>query len=278
LAGLKLPHSSTLTTSAGDLLPSIGSDAIWPGAPVPEVVLSTTFPLRYATRITLGGKPWSGIAEANEQFSQRIDQFRLAVLLAIPEQPLALRRVTTLVFDPLYATKSAAAQPSFAPAPVELDADKAERIQEWAGRIAAHFDRSVALAIRRTLSAADQMRDVEDRLVDAVIALEALFGTGNSEVGFRLQTAIAFMLGNTEKARRDVAGEVKRLYDTRSKLVHGESVPVARVNELLQQALELTIRCWQALFTSHTKAIAARKTRGTDIIFGVASPSATGDV
>lgn len=81
------------------------------------------------------------------------------------------------------------------------------------------------LAIRR-FADAQRRAAFEDRIIDLSIAAEALFLTQTgSELSFRLQTRAAVWLGKDKTERRDVAARFKRLYDARSKIVHGDTPP-----------------------------------------------------
>lgn len=62
----------------------------------------------------------------------------------------------------------------------------------------------------------------EDRLIDAWIALEALFsGSGErTEISYRLSVRIAALLG-TQGDRQALLTQMKKSYAVRSKIVHG---------------------------------------------------------
>ena len=83
------------------------------------------------------------------------------------------------------------------------------------------------LAIRRlTLAAA--RNDEKDRLLDLMIAAEALFlaGDGQAELSFKLALRAALYLGDGSSVRRDIFKHFRRAYDLRSKIAHGEDPPV----------------------------------------------------
>ncbi len=113
--------------------------------------------------------------------------------------------------------------------------------------------------------AADSLREPDDSLVDAVIALEALFGTGKTEVGFRLQLAVAFLLAADHEERKRIFVEVGELYEARSALVHGTVIPVPQLLDLRQRGVELAIRCLRVLFTTEHELI-SRQARGKTVI------------
>lgn len=60
----------------------------------------------------------------------------------------------------------------------------------------------------------------EDRIVDAMIAFEALLGA-DQEITYRLSSRVAGLLGWTDDERAELFKEMKLYYETRSKIVHG---------------------------------------------------------
>lgn len=85
----------------------------------------------------------------------------------------------------------------------------------------------------------------EDMLIDAMIALESLF-TMSQELGFRLGTAVAHLLGANADDRNDLYRQIKRLYGLRSKIVHGGTVP-DNFDEPEKEAIRLAIRVMETL-------------------------------
>jgi hypothetical protein len=283
LSGLELPPGHVLRTALGDLRPVTEDSAEGlPGSPTPNVMLTLTFPLRY-TRIESDepteGAP-RGFWQSWREFEARIDLVRLAVLLAHgPESGFVLRRVSEQVHDPLFGggLSGRLLASGFS---VSFDPAREDAIVEWAERIHACYRPEIGLAVRRTISAADGLRAPDDALVDAVIALEALFGTGETEVGFRLQTALAFLLGDDESARRAIHTQVGELYDARSKLVHGtELIDQVNLYQLRGDAVQLAVRCLKLLFSTH-RGLIPDQGRGKRVILaggrGLAAEPETG--
>lgn len=60
----------------------------------------------------------------------------------------------------------------------------------------------------------------EDKLLDWVITLEAIFLTGESEKAFRLRTYMSIFLGETPEERAKIWAFVKKAYELRGKIVH----------------------------------------------------------
>jgi hypothetical protein len=90
-----------------------------------------------------------------------------------------------------------------------------------------------------------------DKLIDLVIALEALFGDRRTDLTFRISMATAVLIGQTTTEIGDIFEFVKRVYNARSRLVHGAQNPfdakkekdrvtaadVARLGDLVRQAI-----------------------------------------
>jgi hypothetical protein len=91
-------------------------------------------------------------------------------------------------------------------------------------RRAADVPSNVRLAVRRFESVYSRgIRQREDRIVDELIALEALAGSG-TELRFRLAFRVSSLLASDDDERVAVFEAVKRYYDIRSKIVHGSDL------------------------------------------------------
>lgn len=82
----------------------------------------------------------------------------------------------------------------------------------------------LAIAINRFNSAYENER-IEDRLIDYMIAFEALFLKGNEqqELSYRLGLRTAVLLEETSKSKQDVFKNMRTAYNLRSLVVHGKS-------------------------------------------------------
>ena len=85
-------------------------------------------------------------------------------------------------------------------------------------------------------SSSYEKRDLADRMIDLVIALEALFGDGEpGSITYKLAMRGACWLHATKNERRAAFDTIKKLYRHRSRVVHGNSsndLTGQRVNEL----------------------------------------------
>jgi hypothetical protein len=102
--------------------------------------------------------------------------------------------------------------------------------------------------MRRCISAAHERADPADRLVDAVIVWENLFGTSEGEPRLRVSAAMAWLLGADGKDRRRLQLALKRIYDARSKVVHGGDVAPQELAGTALDALTYSVDIMRVLF------------------------------
>ena len=94
--------------------------------------------------------------------------------------------------------------------------------------------RSLEIAIKR-FNYAHEHKDREDSLIDIMIGLESLFLREIDELRFKLALRIATFLeasvGSYKEKKKEVFDGVYGAYKLRSKVVHGEKVPPAKIWE-----------------------------------------------
>lgn len=90
----------------------------------------------------------------------------------------------------------------------------------------------MSLALRRYNSALDE-RQLEDRIIDFMIALEALYSSDARELRYRLSLRVATFLGKSDREREEILEFMKKAYDARSEIVHGRHLkPFRAKNEV----------------------------------------------
>jgi hypothetical protein len=100
-------------------------------------------------------------------------------------------------------------------------------------------DEALSFALRRFNDSNERARG-EDAIVDCWSALEALFAAGsNQEVTFRVSLRAAKVLRETGEDRVELSRRMRRLYGTRSKVVHGTHVAPDRIAEDAAESKEL---------------------------------------
>lgn len=204
-----------------------------------DVLLSTSMPLRVKVTgvpVSVGGSLEWPAGLLNEAFVERTDCIQLAALLSV-ERPagswVTARPSWWMIANPfnpaphIGGPMSVASQPGFTP--YELSGDDNREMEFWTSRIRDHRTGSIDVSIRRLLSAASARADPTDRLVDAVIVWENLFGTSQGEVALRLSASLACLFETEQAARQVLQSRLAKLYAHRSKIVHGENVSSAEL-------------------------------------------------
>lgn len=100
---------------------------------------------------------------------------------------------------------------------------------------------------QRRLLLGMERKSLEDRLIDYMIGLEALYlPDTNLELSFRLSLRIAFLLRSDPSERKKLYSFIKQMYDTRSNIVHGNKYSliendISKLEGLLRESLKLWI-------------------------------------
>lgn len=102
---------------------------------------------------------------------------------------------------------------------------------------------SIGIALGRFHSA--YHGPIEDRLIDQMIAFESLYLGGPQELTYKLALRVAFLLGKTEDKRDVIFSDMKKAYNYRSRIVHGDTKVsreelreiVSKTEEYLRQSI-----------------------------------------
>lgn len=236
-----------------------------------DLVLLTDFNLQVELDAMLDSEGYSGpprgFLEAHAELEDKIDRVRLTLLLGLERNPpVALMSTWRLILDPTTISGFSWGPASPMPTTARLSADDTPVLSEWGATIHAHFHSSLSLAVRRTLASIAARHDAADGLVDAVIALENMFGTGQSEVGFRLSVALAWLLEDDAESRIERQRVVMKLYNLRSKIVHGTEVDAAKIYPERVAASDLAVKALRKLFADSPDLIRAGDQRGKVLI------------
>ena len=288
IAGISLENATSLTTPWGTLRAtderiSSGID----GVDMPtKAMLVGTVPLRLHFDVT-NDEPHivlptpTDLADIERELTERIDKVRLLLLLACTGEASAATTATwRRVNDPTSMFAVSWSYPVSVPG-LALDGGVQEELGRWSSLIETNYDNTLNLAVRRTLLAVTGSDEPGDALVDAVIALESLFGTGHTEVGFRLSTALAWLFEDDPAARYTRQQEITGLYELRSKIVHGSTSSRKLRTEKLavkaERAAQLAVDALRTLLADRPELIRAGSERGRQLVlqaFGdAANPS-----
>ncbi len=131
-------------------------------------------------------------------------------------------------------------EPLYKRPPFHIHADTVRALQGFFSEyyhVVSQMPASVRLAFAR-FNASYEKRDIVDRLIDLIIALEALFTAGSpGEVTFKVALRCGFWLKPPGSQREDLFRRIKRAYGMRSDAVHGRSktkVPTDKQLEKLE--------------------------------------------
>lgn len=157
---------------------------------------------------------------------------------------------------------------------VTLTDPVAQQLNIWLPALAKMPDQLV-LPMRRLLRAAAERNDVIDGLIDSVIAWEALFGA-NPEIKFQVTGAMAVLLEGGDMVRRAaLKDELGKIYDMRSKFVHGsgdigdKKLSADTVTDRAARALTLGIAAFrEVLKREDLLKIAESRLRSQKILLG----------
>ncbi|WP_433288409.1 hypothetical protein [Micromonospora sp. CA-244673] len=160
-----------------------------------------------------------------------IDRIRYSIMLASEDESILapIDEVTTQITPLDQSTSSAIAHGGMAPfPPVAITHELAAGIRLWARRVSENHPASLDIGMRRLISAATLRIDPMDGFIDAVMCWENLFGEAQ-ETAFKVCASLATLLEPADHdKRKDMFAQLKRLYDIRSRLVHGSSEPDLR--------------------------------------------------
>jgi len=129
-------------------------------------------------------------------------------------------------------------------------------LEHWA-RMLAQVDLSpVAIGIDRLLRALWELEPT-DSLIDAVITWENLLGT-RSETVFRVTAALAVLCVDDPDQRLGARKRLGKVYDARSRLVHGEPPPDS-VHEQRAEAVRVALEALRRLIRDRPDLLALRE-------------------
>lgn len=279
LQGVALPDDFQFESPWGRLREPTDWERRW--APLgADLVLAVTFPMAVEVR-DQGPEgetvlPNPDFLDPQRRLIETVDHLRLAFVLASnPEAPLPLNTTWRLIPDPFQLPGfSWGLQPPMPRVARPISKAELPEIERWMGLVAERYHQKLDLPTRRLLGALTDRPLGEDGLLDATIALESLFGTGHGEIRFRLAAALAWLLGSTLEERIDYQRLASKLYDQRSKVVHGSHLDPAEAETARGAAIRLTIESMRALISARPELIADEE-RGRKLVLGGANEDAS---
>jgi hypothetical protein len=246
-AGLILERGTTVTTPWGTLIPAPVTSAprehTWPPHPQTTVLLITDLPLWLVPGDEVPGPPDDAGLKEIRRLTKGTSLISLACALASPDDvigvPLAMWDASFIPFSAAYGSSSEGSTGRFVARPPDLT-DRAAEIAEWSRLIEAEHDTNMDLAVRKLISAAAQRHDPADSLIDSVMIWENIVGA-TSETVFRVTASIAKLLRESAQERRSLQRELRKLYDLRSRVVHGEAVDLSSLQPAADRSLQIAV-------------------------------------
>jgi hypothetical protein len=137
---------------------------------------------------------------------------------------------------------------------LSVDAARASELRGWIGNFVKRPTDDALMFATQRFNLCDERVSDDDRLVDAWIALEALFSTKRERGAITYRTALrlATLLGRTPGDRQRIRDLVGLSYGLRSEVVHGTPVhkrsgkyaPAADITSQTEDLLRETLRLW----------------------------------
>lgn len=126
-----------------------------------------------------------------------------------------------------------------------LDASDIDELNDIYKHVESEKNTRFIVATRR-LSSGNERPGLEDKLIDYMIGLEALYlPDGNQELSFRLGLRTALVLETEAKKQKETFNFVKQAYNTRSSIVHGSKYKLDEtIIERVEGMLRLSIKKW----------------------------------
>jgi hypothetical protein len=179
----------------------------------------------------------------------------LSLLLALPGKPGAVRLWRT-VLGPFVGQGLSAQggnpRPLFG-TQAHIDTATGAELARWGRLVNERYTSRLDIATDRLISSVTIRHDPGDALVDAVIALEAMFaGTDHGELTFRIAAGLASLLEPTDpEAREQTFKKTREIYEARNKIVHGRAPSMANAGALRDRAFELGRQSLGRLYERH---------------------------
>jgi hypothetical protein len=267
---------TTTTTEAGDHIEI--SDA-------GDIIIEASVRVKF--EMGKDGNSWT--AGPVDDFGDMLDRIRLAFTLAVarPEKPVIYCMWSTTLFPTGHVEPRPFTDPNFMAmrVPTLLSGEEIVSWGRWINIIMAADMAHLKVAMTRTLRAMAERRDPYDRLIDAVIAWESLFG-GDNELAFRISASLARLLHSSGQDRETAQKNYSKIYGARSRIVHGSTSKTKtqqaeedrRVQEYGRTAIDVSLKAMACILTTHRDLLALEsQMRSTRILLGADRTDTSGD-
>ena len=231
------------------------------GSQFSQLPFFDTLSTKYAIELTWQAKKIVGRADrkardmdVGERVNKVLTALRLFKQGATGFNIIRTRIVLDLPYEAM-ATRMGLHKQFWGPAYTLNETEKGEFVAFWntIDKLDLEQPAALSVAVRRFNYAYDR-HNLEDKLVDFMVAFEALFFKEGESGEFRhkLSTRVARFLNVSYEERKRVAEEMNDFYDKRSSVVHGENVGlkdefVSKVEDYLRRSIRLFLERLQTL-------------------------------
>ncbi len=193
----------------------------------------------------------------SRELQRRLYSLQLGAALATDDRDRFVTSTWHAVLEPLAQSVSVGyADPRRGRklSPNLLTDEEAAKWSTWSKAALEHCGPTVRIAQTRTLLAISSRDDPTDSLIDTVTALENLFGSGAGELTLRISSSVAWLLGQDLADRIQRQKEVRKIYELRSKILHGALDPTGDITTVVMSnsALDVVLDVWRKLLTDRT--------------------------
>jgi len=252
IAGLTLPEDTQMATPWGIVRPSLHLST--EPSHFPTSSLNSTCvlaePLLVSVRFDRGSSPEHIFDESEGPSDRSRVLFPLACALASTDTTKLA--VPVMTWSTLLLPTQQGFWFSSPPLPSLLIRrsglfEETNELEEWAHIVERAHTPSVDIAARRLVSAVAHRTDRSDALIDAVMVWENLVGT-TSEVTFRVTAALAKLIEPDPMKRRTLRKSLAKVYDVRSRVVHGAAINISDLDRACIMALDVAVQALRATY------------------------------
>jgi hypothetical protein len=248
LDGFELPPGAAVDTKLGVIRQAgvLGDTMAFFGHKAPNVLAG-----RFRMRIRVvrpGEVPDEKPALENvERAAHAVLKVRLAIILADsgigdPLKPVPALHVVTAPYMGFLGGMTVPQLDSRAlTRSLPLTEAEISSVRTWIDLLDTRPVNTIAVALDRIVTASTERRRNEDVLIDSVMAWESLVGT-DGESTFRVTASLSHLLEADPAKRRALQHDLKKVYNVRSRVVHGESSSAPALRDSAVKALSVAKR------------------------------------
>jgi Apea-like HEPN len=144
-----------------------------------------------------------------------------------------------------------------------LDGAQIAAVENWSQLLYDLPQGTTNIAEKRIISALAHRSDPSDALIDAVTVWESLVG-GKTETVFRVTAALVKLIEPNKSKRLALRKELGKIYDLRSRIVHGDSTKPVEVAMAAQRAVNIGLTALATLFGKPIEWLAMTSSQRAD--------------